>query len=187
MRSLLLRTLGTFVAVGLGAQSGRAQTPQAGDGAASNRVTLTATTQIAVIESNARIARMVQAGELASVRVVNDRQIPGRQSQTLQQLYRGIPVEGGGVTLQKAGSTTVSVFGALFNNISLDVTPAIAAIDAARIIEKAANASIPFGASPELVVVPSPAGTFALTYKATVAYAITYYVDALTGDVLNVV
>ena len=34
---------------------------------------------------------------------------------------------------------------------------------------------------------PSPAGTFALTYKATVAYAITYYVDAFTGDVVRVV
>jgi Zn-dependent metalloprotease len=130
---------------------------------------------------------MMQAGELKSVRVMTDRQIPGRQTQTMQQIYRGIPVEGGSVTLQKTGSTTVSVFGTLFNNISIDVTPAIAAVDAARIIEKAANASIAFGASPTLVVVPSPVGTFALTYKATVAYAITYYVDALTGDVVRVV
>ena len=55
------------------------------------------------------------------------------------------------------------------------------------IIEKAADAFIPFGASPTLVIVPSPVGTFALTYKATVAYAIAYYVDALTGDVVRVV
>jgi len=130
---------------------------------------------------------MMQAGELRSVRVVNDRQIPGRQTQTMQQMHRGVPVEGGSVTLQRTGSTTVSVFGTLFNSISIDVTPAIDPIDAARIIEKAANASIPFGASPTLVVFPSPVGTFALTYKATVAYAITYYVDALTGDVVRVV
>ena len=69
----------------------------------------------------------------------------------------------------------------------MTLTPAIAPIDAARIIEKAANAFIAFGVSPTLVVVPSPAGTFALTYKATVAYAITYYVDAFTGDVVRVV
>src|SRR5439155_23322889 len=50
-----------------------------------------------------------------------------------------------------------------------------------------AHAFIAFGASPTLVVVPSPAGTFALTYKATVAYAITYYVDASTGDIVRVV
>lgn len=146
-----------------------------------------ATTQAAVADTNSRIARMVQAGELASVRVLDDPQIPGRQTQTLQQIYKGIPVEGGSVTLQKAGANTLSVFGTLFDPVSVETTPAIAAIDAARIIEKAANAFIAFGASPTLVVVPSPVGTFALTYKATVAYAITYYVDAFTGDVVRVV
>ena len=153
----------------------------------SGRIMLTATTQSAVAESNSLITRMLQAGELTSVRVQDDPQIAGRQIQTLQQVYKGIPVEGGSVTLQRAGPTTVSVFGTLFNAVSIDMTPAIAPIDAARIIEKAANAFIAFGASPTLVVVPSPAGTFALTYKATVAYAITYYVDAFTGDVVRVV
>lgn len=187
MRLLVLRTLGTLVAVSLLVLPGHAQITQTGDASAANRITLAATTQLAVLASNSLIARMVQAGELASVRVMDDRQIRGRQTQTLQQIYRGIPVEGGSVTLQKTGSTTISVFGTLFDNISIDVTPAIAAIDAARIIEKAANAFIAFGASPALVVVPSPVGTFALTYKGTVAHAITYYVDALTGDVVRVV
>src|SRR6185295_17024634 len=118
---------------------------------------------------NSLIARMLQAGELRSVRVQDDPQIAGRQMQTLQQVYKGIPVEGGSVSLQKAGPATVSVFGTLFNAVSVDITPAIAPIDAARIIEKEANAFIPFGASPTLVVVASPTGTFALTYKATVA------------------
>ena len=87
----------------------------------------------------------------------------------------------------EGGAATVSVFGTLFSDVALDTTPAIAPIDAARIIEKAADASSPFGASPTLVIVPSPAGTFPLTYKATVANAMTYYVDALTGDVVRVV
>jgi thermolysin len=185
MRSLVLRTLGTFVTVALLLQQpGRAQVAQAGDG---GRITLTATAQSAVAESNVLINRMLQAGELTSVRVLDDPQIPGRQTQTLQQVYKGIPVEGGSVTLQRAGPTTVSAFGTLYNAVSVDTTPAIAPIDAARIIEKTANAFIPFGASPTLVVVPSPVGTFALTYKATVAYAITYYVDAFTGEVVRVV
>jgi Zn-dependent metalloprotease len=148
---------------------------------------LAATTQAAVSESAALISRMVQAGDLGSVRVQDDPQIAGRQTQTLQQRYKGIPVEGGSVTLQTAGPATISVFGTVYEGISIDTRPAIAAIDAARIVEKAANAFIPFGASPALVVVPSPAGTFALTYKATVANAITYYVDASTGDILRVV
>jgi bacillolysin len=188
MRSLVLTPLGISIAVALLVQQpGRAQVAQAGTVADSGRIMVTATTQSAVAESNRLITRMLQAGELTSLRVQEDPQIAGRQMQTLQQVYRGIPVEGGSVTLQRAGPTTVSVFGTLFNAVSVDMTPAIAPVDAARIIEKAANAFIAFGVSPTLVIVPSPAGTFALTYKATVAYAITYYVDAFTGDVVRVV
>ncbi len=185
---LVLRMLGLSVAVALIVQpSGRAQTPEAADRPNSGRITFTAYTQSTVAESSDVIARMVRAGELANVRTQNDPHVAGRQIQTLQQVYKGIPVEGGSVTLQTAGAATVSVFGTVFDAISLDTAPAIAPVDAARIVEKAANALIPFGASPTLVIVPSPAGTVALTYKATVAYAITYYVDALTGDIVRVV
>lgn len=188
IRFLVSRTLVVTVAVALlQEQPGRAQVAQATNPADSRRVTLTAMTQDAIADSNVTITRMQQAGELTSVRVQDDPQIAGRQIQTLQQVYKGIPVEGGSVTMQKSGPATVSVFGTLFNSISIDTTPAIAPIDAARIIEKAANAFIAFGASPTLAVVPSPAGTFALTYKATVAYAITYYVDASTGDIVRIV
>lgn len=187
LRSLAL-TLGIGIAAALlFEQPGRAQTARGGPRVDSQRMTVRAMSQDAIAESNGVIARMLQAGTLTSVRVQDDPQIAGRQIQTLQQVYQGIPVEGGSVTLQRSGSTTVSVFGTLFNPISLDTTPAITAIDAARIIEKDANAFIAFGASPTLVVVPSPAGTFALTYKATVANDITYYVDASTGDIVQVV
>jgi len=182
------RTLVIVVAVAaLLQQAGRAQEVQANNPADSRRVMVNATTLDAIVESNGMIARMLQAGELTSRQVQDDPQIPGRQIQTLQQAYKGIPVEGGSVTLQKAGQTTVSAFGTLFDAVSVDTTPAIAAIDAARIIEKEANAFIAFGASPTLVVVPSPVGTFALTYKATVANAVTYYLDAFTGDIVRVV
>jgi len=184
----LLRTFTILVAVALLVQQPeRAVRAQEANALDSRRITFAATSQVAVIESNNRIARMLQARELTSVRIQDDPQIPNRQIQTLQQVYKGIPVEGGSVILQKAGSATISVLGTLFSDIAIDTTPAIAPNEAARIIEKAADAFIPFGASPTLVIVPSPVGTFALTYKATVAYAITYYVDAFTGDVLRVV
>jgi bacillolysin len=187
MRSLVLTMLGLSIAVAVLTQPARAQRAQTSDVADSGRIRLAATTPTGIVQSNNLITRMLQVGELTNVRVQDDPQIAGRQIQTLQQIYKGIPVEGGSVTLQRAGPTTISVFGTLFDAVSLDVTPAIASIDAARIIEKAANAFIAFGASPMLVVVPSPVGTFALTYKATVANAITYYVDAFTGDVVRVV
>ena len=187
MRSLLLATFWIFIPAALMQQPGRAQVAQAGTPADSTRTMLTATTQSAVAESNILITRMMQSGELTSVRIQDDPQIAGRQIQTLQQVYQGIPVEGGSVTLQRAGPTTIAVFGTLFNGVSVDTAPVIAPVDAARIIEIAAKTSIAFGASPTLVIVPSPAGTFALTYKATVSYAITYYIDAVTGDIVRVV
>ena len=183
-----LRTLGTFVVIAVLVQRpGRAQFAQTGNPADARRITFAATTPEAATESNSVIARMLQTGELTSVRIQDDPQLPGRQTETLRQVYKGIPVEGGSVTLQRAGATTISVLGALFDGVSVETTPAIAPIDAARIIEKAANAFIAFGASPTLVVVPSPVGTFALTYKATAENAISYYVDAFTGDVVRVV
>jgi Zn-dependent metalloprotease len=186
MRPLVLTTFGTVLAAALLIQQpGLAQSAQAGRVANSRRVTMAAMTPAAVAQSNSLIARMLKTGDLRNVRVEDDPQIDGRQIQTLQQMYKGIPVEGGSVTLQKAGARPVSVFGTIYNDISIGTTPAIAPIDAARIIEKEANASIAFGAAPTLVVVPSPVGSFALTYKATVDYAITYYVDAMTGNVVR--
>src|SRR5688572_12004054 len=110
---------------------------QEGNALNAGRILLTATTQVAVIQSNSLIARMVQARELTTVKVHDDPQIPNRQIQTLQQSYKGIPVEGGSVTLQKAGPTTISVLGTLFSDIALNTTPAITPVDAGRIIEKA--------------------------------------------------
>ena len=127
MRLLVLTPLGISIAAALLVQQpGRAQVAQAGTPADSGRIMLTATTQSALAESNSLITRMLQAGELTSVRIQDDPQIAGRQMQTLQQVYRGIPVEGGSVTLQRAGPATVSVFGTLFNAVSVDMTPGIA-------------------------------------------------------------
>ena len=104
------------------------------------------------------------------------------KGQTLQQFYNGIPVEGGSVTMQKAGPTTVSAFGTVYSDISIDTTPAIAAIDAARIIEKEANAFIAFGASPTLVIVPSPVGTFAFSTAAPTTAAIAPPIDHIAWN-----
>lgn len=165
-------------------QPSRAQGSQSGSSLANpRRVAIAATTLVAAAEANRTIDGMLKTGDLKSVRLVDDAQIAGRQSQTLQQFYKGIPVEGASVTLQKAGARTISLFGTLYNGISLDTTPGIAPIDAARIIEQDAKASIAFGATPTLVIVPTPLGAFALNYKATVDFDITYYVDALTGTI----
>ena len=88
MHSLVLTTSGTSIAAALLVQQpGQAQIPKADNPADSRRITLAATTQRAVAESNNLITRMLRTGELTSVRVQDDPQIAGRQIQTLQQIY----------------------------------------------------------------------------------------------------
>ena len=111
-------------------------------------------------KSNSLITRMLQAGELTSVRVQDDPQIAGRQIQTLQQVYRGFRSKGAASRCRGRVRRRSRCSGRYSTPSRSTSTPAIAPVDAARIIEKAANAFIAFGASPTLVVVPSPAGTF---------------------------
>jgi thermolysin len=72
-------------------------------------------------------------------------------------------------------------------DIAIDTTPALNAVDAARLIERAAGRRIAFGASPALVILPTPGGAYVLAYKATVEDAVTYFLDAMTGQVLKIV
>jgi hypothetical protein len=119
-RILLVLTLGILIAIAVVPHPvGHAQTSQISE-PDSHRVSVTATARAAVAESTGLIARMLQAAELTSMQVQNDQQMAGRQLHTLQQVYKGIPVEGGSVSLQSAGQTTVSVFGTLFHDIDVD-------------------------------------------------------------------
>lgn len=149
--------------------------------------TIAALTAPDLAQANDLISRMTQSRELLAFDVHDDADIAGRRHETFRQYYRGIPVEGGGVTRQMAGTTTISAFGTLHTNITIDVTPSLTAVDAARVIEREASRQIAFGAAPSLVILPSPFGSYALAYRATVADAITYYVDAVSGEVLKVV
>src|SRR3982750_3992872 len=85
-RARVLKTLATFATVALLVQQpALAQTRQTGNPDDSRRIRVSATTRDAVLESNGLIVRVLQRGELTSVRVQDDPQIAGRQTQTLQQ------------------------------------------------------------------------------------------------------
>lgn len=153
---------------------------------ASNRG-IAAVTAADIAQSTDLITRLTQSGDLRSFDVHDDPMVPGRRHETLRQYYRGIPVEAASVTRQMTGATTVSIFGTIDTDIAIDTTPALNAVDAARSIERAAGRQIAFGASPALVILPTPGGAYVLTYKATVEDAVTYFLDATTGEVLKIV
>lgn len=188
MRSFVWTTVGCAAALLLlGQQTSSAQRAFAETAAGAGRLAIAAITPTDVAQATAVVTRMALAGELRRINAQNDPTVAGRVIDNLQQVYRGIPVEGGGLTVQTAGSTTVSVFGTVFTDITLDPTPALASVDAARLIERAAGARIAFGDSPTLVILPSAPGIVALAYRATVEDAITCYVDARTGAIIRVV
>ncbi|MEO8481816.1 MAG: M4 family metallopeptidase [Acidobacteriota bacterium] len=186
MRVSTVATLAVLVLVMFGRTSVDAQTPTIAVPAL-NRGVVAALTAPQIAQSNDLISRMTQSGDLRVFEVHDDPTLAGRRHETLRQYYRGISVEGGGVTRQLSGGTVVSIFGTLNTDIAIETTPVLNAVDAARLIERAAGRTIAFGASPSLVILPSPTGTYSLVYKATVEDAVTYYADALTGQILKVV
>ena len=70
-----------------------------------------------------------------SVRVrhrVADVMLAGREHERLQQYHRGVPVFGAGVTRQWRGGQVESIFGRVYEDLSIDVTPALAQGESAQ-------------------------------------------------------
>src|SRR2546430_4462397 len=71
----------------------------------------------AVRQWDSTIDRMLRAGELVVRRADDDTLVPGRAHERLSQIYRGVPVYGGGLTRQTDNGLTVSLFGTLYENV----------------------------------------------------------------------
>jgi Zn-dependent metalloprotease len=134
----------------------------------------------------ARIEGLVRDGGLALRTVRDDTLLPDRQHARYEQRYKGVPVVGGDLAVQISGADVVSVFGTLYDGIDIDAVPAFSAD---RAIERIARLSgQPLGNPPELVVLPQPAGGFALVYTLPVFTGgdrIVYSIDAHTGAVVE--
>jgi thermolysin len=128
---------------------------------------------------------MRRTGELRRRTVRVDPLVRGRTHERFDQYYRGVRVFGADVAQQLIGGQIVSVFGNVYENIDIDPSPTVAA-DRAR-ATVAALAGVEIGREPELVVLPTDRGAFALTWRiraATGADVREYFVDAHTGAVV---
>src|SRR5262245_23158493 len=79
-----------------------------------------ATDATAIRAWDSTIDRMVRAGELRVRRTDDDTLVPGRTHERLSQVYRGVPVYGGGLTRQTDNGLTVSIFGTIYENVALE-------------------------------------------------------------------
>jgi thermolysin len=134
-----------------------------------------------------RVTRMERDGELRLRQVREDTLIPGRSHERLDQHYRGVRVFGGDVARQLEGGLVVSIFGTLYEGISLETVPSVSEERAREIVEGREGVKLRVARQPELVVLPLDEGGYALTWLLRAASRrgiFRYFIDARTGDVV---
>ncbi len=135
-------------------------------------------------ELDALVDRMIRENELVLRFASDDRSVPDRRHERFSQYFRGVPVFGGGLSRQTAGGMTVSVFGAVYQQIELDLAADLSVDAAAAVLENVSGTTLVRDGRPSLTILPRLEGGYALTYRATMRNARTYFVDAHTGQVL---
>jgi thermolysin len=132
-----------------------------------------------------RVEAMLAAGTLVRRSWQVDTMLPGRTHERLMQRHEGLPVYGGELIRQMNGTRIESVFGRVFDGVSVPTTlPALAADEAAMLASGAAGDGAVAGDA-ELGIWPGSDG-FVLAYRVLVRSpwdVRTYYVDASTGTI----
>jgi hypothetical protein len=89
-----------------------------------------------VREWDTQITRMLRDDQIRSRAEDADPLVEGRTVERLDQYHRGVRVFGGELVRQAEGGQTVSVFGALYAGIRIDVDPTVGPSDVTDIIEE---------------------------------------------------
>jgi bacillolysin len=131
----------------------------------------------------ARVTSMRRAGGLRVRTSRVDPLLRGRTHERLDQYYRGVRVFGADVAQQLNGAQVVSVYGNVYDDITIDPAPALSADQARAAIE--ARTGVELGREPELVILPHD-GAYTLTWRvraATGEDVREYFLDARTGAI----
>ncbi len=148
-------------------------------------VRVTATDPPEVRAWDERIETLRREGALRPERTEADVTFPGRRHQRLDQFHRGVRVEGGELVRQ-VGETgeALTVFGRLFEGIGIDVAPAITPDQVRDGVRARVGRDGAILSSPELVILPTGEGAFALAYAVVAGSGRgvrRYYVSARDG------
>jgi len=141
----------------------------------------------AIRQWDSTIDRMVRSGELRVRRTDEDTLVAGRTHERLSQVYKGVPVYGGELTRQTDNGLTVSLFGTIYNNVALDVTPQLTSDDAAAVIKRESGVEIGGTKMPSLLILPEDSA-YRLVYRASAFSArggAEYFIDANTGAIVR--
>lgn len=134
----------------------------------------------------ARLARMVRIGALR-VRERRPGTAPGTQDQWLVQLHRGVPVQGAEVWRRLEGQSLVAAEGTLFKDVDVNPVPKLTRTEIVDALAVLVPGTLGPSRPPELIVLPTADGRYALVYRArlfTGTALTTYYLNADTGAVV---
>ena len=135
------------------------------------------------------VDRMSRDGELRLRMTLPDTILDDRAHERFDQYYKGVRVYSADLTRQTDRGLTVSVFGALFDDVTVETTATVSVDEARAIVARLADAPLPPTDDPELVILPRDGGGFVLTYQGRVFGSrgpVVYFIDARTGDVNRV-
>jgi len=127
---------------------------------------------------------MLRSGELRVRQTRDDPMMPDRRHERADQYYRGVRVFGGDIARQLRGGVTESIFGTLYEGITIDPSPTIDEDRAREVLAARLGETIDNRVVPELVVLPLDDGGYALTWRLRVVLRSDtrqYFIDARTG------
>ena len=142
-------------------------------------------TQADLARVDSMVDTLAAAGDLWLVSSQADRQLAGRTHDSFRQYHQGVPVHGGGITRQRGAAGTVSIFGTIHEDLTIDVTPRVSAFDALARARQLADAEPATTALPELVILPTLTGEYALAWSITMGDYHEYFLNAHTGELVQ--
>jgi bacillolysin len=135
-----------------------------------------------------RVDRLVDTGALQLRKTRPDTLLPDRTHERFDQYVGGVRIVGGDLARQVHHGVTESVFGTVFEGVTLDTVPTLSE-DAARVaFSKLTGIELPLDRRIELVVLPIDGGAFALAWRTHLSINGTWmltFLDAHTGAVVR--
>jgi thermolysin len=151
-------------------------------------IVVTPTDTAALRAWDGTVTGLARDGELRLRQQKDDPLVAGRVHERFDQYYKGVPVFGGQVTRQLDRGQTVSIFGTIYQGITLETTDASLTPDEAKAaIEQLAGAQVGDRHDPELVVLPTDSGSYELVYRLRVLGQeglMMYFLDARSGSLV---
>ena len=125
-------------------------------------LTLLATENQELARTSDMLGQLQRDGTLRLVDIVSDPLAPARSHQRFVQLYQGVRVLGGGVSLQTERGLPMSVFGHVYPNIAVDARAELTTQDIVDIADQTGRTLL---SPPELAIVLDSSDAYRLVYQ----------------------